>query len=238
MVMQMAAKQKIIFPGEALATEEEYSAGENTFIKNGKIVSKTLGIINANESAKEIGVKGKTVNEIQYGDTVIGKVMLVKESSATIELMSAENGKRITGINVAQLPIRNVSNEYVTELKKLIKIGDIVKAKIASINEYAIDLTTKGQGLGVVKAFCSNCRAELSHSNGKLMCLACGSVEDRKWFEKEDNQDFNRGPPREGGGFRGRGGFGGERRGFGGGGRRSFGPRRGGGNFGGGRRRF
>jgi len=230
----MAAKQKIIFPGEELATEEEYSAGENTFVRKGKIKSKTVGYAQADETSKEMNVKGKSIPTLEYGDVVVGKIMLVKESSATVEMLHAENDKKIAGINVAQLPVRNVANEYVHELKKMVKIGDIIKAKIASINPYAIDLTTKGKGLGVIKAYCTNCRTEMQYNNSKLMCLACGSVEDRKWFEKEDAQDFNRGPPREGSGFRG------ERREFGQrsfGPRRSFGPKRNGG-FRGNNRRF
>jgi len=209
----MVAKQRIIVPGEEIATEEEYTAGENTYVKEGKIISRTLGALFINEETKEASVKGKRVEQLAYGDIVTGKVLMVKESSAVIELLSAEGNKRIMGINTAQLPIRNISNEYVTELNKIVKIGDIIRAKVVMSSPLAIDLNTKEKGLGVIKAYCSNCRKEMSFNNNKMVCLDCGSIEDRKWFEKVEEErqhepregGFRRDGPRDGG-FR-RGGF-------------------------------
>jgi exosome complex component CSL4 len=214
----MTQKQKIVFPGEAITTEEEYSAGTNAFAQNGVIKSSTTGEIILDDTTKEASVRGKKILELERGDTVTGKVMLVKESQAVIELLSAENNKKITGVKTAQLPVRNVSTEYITELKKIIKVGDIVRAKIDSISPLAIDLITNEKGLGIIKAYCTNCRKEMEYSNQKLMCINCGSIEERKWFEAEQKaREF---APRErrsfGGGFRGghggRGGFRGNRR--------------------------
>jgi exosome complex RNA-binding protein Csl4 len=193
----MVGKQRIIVPGEQIATEEEYSAGENTYVRDGKIISIALGTLNIDEVNKEASVKGKKVEQLAYGDIVTGKVNLVKESSAVIELLSAEGNKRITGINTAQLPIRNVSNEYVTELQKILKIGDIIRAKVVMSSPLAIDLNTKEKGLGVIKAYCSNCRKEMSFNNNQMVCLDCGSIEDRKWFEKVEEERQHE--PREGG---------------------------------------
>jgi len=218
-------RQKIILPGENITTEEEYVPGRNAFAEKGIVKSKVLGIAEFDDNNKEVNIKGKSVNEIGVGDIVVGKVMLVKESSAVIGLVSAENGKKITGIKTAQLPVRNVSTEYVSELKKIIKIGDLVRARVTMASPLAIDLATNEKGLGVIKAYCSKCRKEMQYTNEKLMCLECGSVEERKWFEQEQKpREFR---PREGGfrprfghgnGFRPReGGFGGNR---------GFGPRR------------
>lgn len=191
----MSLKQKIILPGEKIGTEEEYLAGENTFVKEGKIFSKTIGKIVINQENKEISVEGKQIDEIKFGDIVIGKVTLVKESTAVIELLSAEQNKRITGVKTAQLPIRNVSNEYVKDLKKVIKIGDIIRAKVVMSSPLAMDLNTKEKGLGVIKAYCSKCRKEMNFNNNQMACLSCGNIEDRKWFEKiEEERQF---APRE-----------------------------------------
>jgi exosome complex component CSL4 len=201
-------KQKIVFPGEEITTEEEYSAGRNTYTEKGKIKSKLIGIAEFDENKKEAKIKGKSIREIRQGDVVIGEAMLVKESSAVIELLTAENNKKITGIKTAQLPIRNVSTEYVSELRQKIKIGDIVRAKVTQATPLVIDLATNETGLGVIKAYCSNCRKEMNYSNGKMMCLNCGNVEERKWYEQE--QKPREYAPRENG-YRERG-FGGHRR--------------------------
>lgn len=209
----MVTKQKIVLPGEQIATEEEYTAGKNTFVRDGKIFSKTIGKLNIDEENKEASIQGKTVQEITFGDIVTGKVMIIKESTVVIELLSAEGNKKIMGINTAQLPIRNVSNEYVTDLNKMVKIGDLIRAKVVMSSPLAIDLGTKEKGLGVIKAYCSKCRKEMSFNNNQMVCLECGSIEDRKWFEKveaersheEHSGGFRRDGPREGG-FQ-RGGF-------------------------------
>ncbi|MCX6803599.1 MAG: exosome complex RNA-binding protein Csl4 [Candidatus Diapherotrites archaeon] len=212
----MVEKNKIVLPGEEIATEEEYTAGKNAFATGGKILATTMGTAYFDEKTKEAKVKGKSIEELREGDIIVGQVMLVKESSAAIHLLSAENNKNITGITMAQLPIRNISNEYVTELKKIIKIGDIIRARVTSESPLGIDLTTKEKGLGVIKAYCTNCRKEMNYNNGKLMCLNCGSVEERKWFEAEDTYKPREGgfsPERRSGGYGGerRGGFGGRR---------------------------
>ncbi|MGI6589056.1 MAG: exosome complex RNA-binding protein Csl4 [Candidatus Iainarchaeum sp.] len=226
----MVLKEKIILPGEEIGTEEEYLSGENTFVRDGKIFSKTIGKLVVDQNTKEARIEGNKIEEISFGDIVIGKVTLVKESSAVIELISAEGNKRITGITVAQLPIRNVSNEFVKDLKTILKVGDYIRAKIVMSNPLAIDLTTKEKGLGVIKAYCSNCRKEMNFNNNKMVCLDCGSIEDRKWFEKieeerqftprEDrpyNNDFRRGNrDNQRNSFRREGNkFGGHNRGFG-----------------------
>ncbi|VVB74741.1 Exosome complex component Csl4 [uncultured archaeon] len=238
----MAQKQKIVLPGESITTEEEYSAGKNTYSDKGIIRATGIGEAVLDDVKKEARISGKRVEKLRQGDIVIGKVMMVKESTAVIELLSAEGGKKIMGIKTAQLPIRNVSTEYVAELRKAVKIGDLIRARVEMASPMAIDLLTSEKGLGVIKAYCSNCRQEMQYSNEKLMCLACGSSEERKWFEAEQKpREFR---PREGGGFRDRrGSFGGGRRegGFGGshgGGRPRFGGNRGGfgGSHGGGRR--
>ncbi len=243
----MTEKNKIVLPGEFIATEEEYVSGENTYAQNGKILASAMGVVELDDANKEARIIGKKIDEIREGDVVIGKVMLVKESTAVITLLKAENGKKITGQTVAQLAVRNVANEYVHELKKTVKIGDVIRAQVVGCSPLGVDLSTKGKGLGIIKAYCANCRNEMSFSAGKLMCISCGNIEDRKWFEKEDT--YQPRPHREGdfgGGFRShdRGSFGGggfrgrsgPRRdgGFGrrDGPNRGFGPRRDGGNRG------
>jgi exosome complex component CSL4 len=229
------SKENITVPGAEIATEEQYAGGKNTFSQNGAIKSLVLGKVVFDENRKEVEVIGKMVQTITIGDIVYGKVMNVKDSMIMVELKSAEGDKKITA-TAAMIPVRNISTEYVSDPKSAYRIGDLVKAKVVNNTPLGIDLATNEKGLGVIKAYCANCRHEMSPSNGKLYCFSCGSVEDRKWFENEQKpREFN--PDRGMGGGRGfGGGFGGQRsfgnRGFGGRGRDnrhggfSRGPRR------------
>ena len=199
-----------IMPGEAFTTEEEFLAGKNTFVENGLIKATTLGNANLDNDTKEASIEGKSVVAISEGDIVLGVVTNVKESTIMIEMRRAEGDKKVTTRN-AQIPVRNIANEFVVRTRDFFRIGDIVRAKVAKLSDYGIDLETKGKGLGVVSAYCCNCRQEMTPGQGKLRCLSCGSVEGRKWFENEDEykpraRDDSRG-------FNDRRSFGGDRSG-------------------------
>lgn len=231
-------KELIVVPGEEVSIEEQYTSGRNTFVKFGKVKSVALGRAVFDDGQKKVNVEGKIVQTITINDIVYGKVVKVKDSMALIELTSAENNKKITS-KEANLPVRNVSTEYISKLDNFFKIGDLVKAKVVGATPLGIDLATNEKGLGVIKAYCKECRTELSHSNGKLLCFNCGSQEERKWFSDEQKErEFQ--PRREFGSDRG---FGGNRGFSGNRGFRREGPRRdfrsGGGNrFNGPRRDF
>jgi len=200
--------KNMIIPGEVLTTEEEFLAGKNTFVENGIIKSASFGIANFNNDTKEVSVEGKSVQTIKEGDIVYGVVSNVKESSILVDLKKGEGEIKIT-ITRAQIPVRNISNEFVSKTRDFYRIGDIVKAKISKISDYGIDLETKGKGLGVIKAYCSKCRHEMTPGQGQMRCLECSSVEGRKWFESEDEykprerSDSRYGGDRRSGGFRG-----------------------------------
>ncbi|MCX6801320.1 MAG: exosome complex RNA-binding protein Csl4 [Candidatus Diapherotrites archaeon] len=222
----MDKKARIVFPGEFITTEEEFAPGRNTFEEGGIIRASIIGEADFDDLNKEVKVKGKSITKLRTGDIVTAKIMSVRESKVSVGIVSVENetlGKKVLSVMSAMIPVRNVSNAYVTDLTDFFKVGDIIRAKVAMANDLAVDLQTNEKGLGVIKAYCHNCRKELSYNGGKLMCLNCGNVEERKWFEAEDV----RGERRD---------FGGERRGFGGGGRRDFGGDRR--SFGGERRGF
>jgi len=176
------SKKQIYMPGQVITTEEEFLAGENTFAEGGFVKAKGVGEADLNHETKEATVLGKSIKTIVPGDIVTGVVTLVKDSSVVISMTSAENGKKIT-TSSAQIPISSASTQYVTNLKKIFKVGDIVKARVSKMSSFGIDLETSETGLGVISAYCSNCRKKMEYSNEKLMCLSCGSVEERKWFE-------------------------------------------------------
>jgi exosome complex component CSL4 len=187
-------KNKVFVPGEIIAVEEEYSAGKNVFEENGYVKSAGFGIAEFDENNKEVSIKCKNISNLKENDIVFGRVVLVKDAVAVLDIVKTEE-KRVLTVKKGQIPVRFASNNYVTNMKKLFKIADLVRAKVISANDLAVDLSTQGEGLGVVNAYCSNCRSELEKSDNKLLCFNCGSIEERKWFEDKDvreERDFRR----------------------------------------------
>ncbi len=175
--------KKIVMPGEELATVEEFECGENTYSDDEFVYSDSIGKAEFDSENYEVKVtKPKNVLAFTSGTQVIGIVSAVRKNYAFINIREAFEGKekRVFSKSSATLLISSVSSDYIKDLNEMFKKGDIVKAEIDSIETYRVTIKTNKPELGVVKAFCSNCRAGMQLSQDKLMCTNCGSVENRK----------------------------------------------------------
>jgi exosome complex component CSL4 len=176
-------ERKAVLPGEALSTEEEFEPGKNTFVEGGEVLSDSLGVAVEDSRQKTVSVeKAVDVSPAQVNDIVIGEVMLVKENSVSLSICTGqgERGRKVLLRTSALLPIRLVSRDFVKNLRDMFRIGDLVKAKIASVSPFAVDVRTNEPELGVIRAFCSKCRQPLHLFGARLKCLGCGSTEQRK----------------------------------------------------------
>ena len=184
---------KCFFPGEVVAVEEEFSKGENTFEENGEILADSMGEAKEDAKRKTISVlKQKKIVPISLGATVFGVVSLVRANSVSIEISSLNSKieRQALGGSYAMLPVRNVSRDYIEDLKQEFKIGDFVKAKVAEAKPWGTDLRTNEDNLGVVKAFCSKCRHPLQLSGRGLKCTNCGNSETRKISSEYEKTDY------------------------------------------------
>jgi len=95
------------------------------------------------------------------------------------QINQAKVGTPFSGV----LHISSSSPRYERTMKEVCKTGDIVRAKIVSAKNGIPLLTTIGRGLGVVRAYCSQCGQLLILRNRLLQCPSCGNVERRKIVE-------------------------------------------------------
>lgn len=172
---------EIIFPGKSLCIEEEFLPGENVFIEEGEIKSTVVGIEEKNNSNREISVKAiKPIKLVKINSIVFGRVINVKDSMALIELIKAENNE-VFAPSYASLMISEVSKAYVDSMKSIVRIGDIIKAKISEINPQGINIRINEPELGVIKAYCIHCRKPLRLFESNLKCTACALTQKRKY---------------------------------------------------------
>jgi exosome complex component CSL4 len=181
-------KNEIYTPGEAITTEEEYSAGKNTFVDDGVIKSKITGKAEFDQDKKRVSI----VNEKKE------LITLIKNSMVVIDIVKAEEKGIIFIVERGQIPVRNISKNYVKNPEDYFKVGDYVRAKVSSADKFAVDLATNEDGLGIVVARCSKCKKPMEFSNEKLTCFYCGNSDKRKWhevkekkIERERNNHFN-----------------------------------------------
>jgi len=175
-------EEKDSFIGDYLGTIEEFVPGEGTFSEEGKIYAAQIGRAVLDREKHLVKVEGKKLPTIQLGQVIFGEVQQARKSIvsviATKILGFDEQIKEKVGIYVS-----NIADKYVEKTDEFFGIGDIVKAKVIKIDGGLIDVSTKSDEYGVVKAFCKRCRKELSEESpgsGKMKCPVCGNKETRK----------------------------------------------------------
>lgn len=175
-------KGKTVLPGDLIGTCEEFTPKSGTYVDKGNIYASASGIVKINTKERSISVTPvtNTPPHLQVGDIVIGQVTDVKDSVALVEIagIKGRGEREIVNADQAAIHVSNVKDAYVKELYYEFAPFDIVKARVIDLRN--MRLTTVNKELGVMKAYCGNCRAVLKKDNGKLKCPRCERTETRK----------------------------------------------------------
>ena len=171
-----------VLPGEFVGTTEEFKPGSGTIISAGDIYSTATGNVIIDRKARIISVKPNTLtpNILKVGDIVYGEIIDVRESGATVEVAGIEGKeeREIVNLRLGDIHVSNIRDSYVKRLADEFRPSDIIRARV--IDTERMRLTTAEDSLGVVKAYCSNCRGELVLEGKKLKCPVCNMTETRK----------------------------------------------------------
>jgi exosome complex component RRP4 len=133
--------RKIVIPGEAIVSGEDYLPGEGTEKRGNDIVALKYGLAEeSNKLIKIIPLSGPYIP--RRGNVVIGKVELITHNGWVINIGCAENGF----LSVMEVP-RYVNKDAMDEV---MSIGDMAVLKIWSINGRGVDLSLKSRGLGKI----------------------------------------------------------------------------------------
>jgi exosome complex component RRP4 len=131
--------RKVVIPGEIIFQGEDYLPGEGTEKRGEEIVALRYGLAEeSNKLVKVIPLSG--VYQPRRGNVVIGKVENVTFNGWVIDINTADGAF----LSLMEVP-RYVNKD---DLEEVFMIGDMVVAKINSINKRGIDLTIKLKGLG------------------------------------------------------------------------------------------
>lgn len=175
-------KGDFVLPGELVGTTEEFKSGEGTTVSAGDIYSTATGIVIIDRKARVVSVRPSTItpNILKVGDIVYGKITDVRESGAMVEVARIEGkeDREIVNVRSGDVHVSNVRDSYVKRLSDEFRHFDIIRARV--LDTERMRLTTAEDSLGVVKAYCSNCRGELVLEGKKLKCPVCNMTETRK----------------------------------------------------------
>jgi exosome complex component RRP4 len=134
-------ERKIVIPGEVIFSEKDYLPGDGTEKRGNDIVALRYGLAEeVSKLVKVIPLSG--VYHPRRGNVVIGKISNLTFNGWLIDIGSPENAF----LSVAEYP----KFVHKNALDEVMKIGDMVVAKIKEVNRKAIDLTMKLKGLGKI----------------------------------------------------------------------------------------
>jgi len=133
--------RQIVIPGEIIAENTNALPGENTIKEDGNIKAQRYGLAEVSkELIKVIPLSGAYLP--RRGNIIIGEVKNVLFNGWLINFNGPENGF----LSLTEVPM------YVNKdgLEEVMKIGDMVTAKIWNINKRGTDLSIKSRGLGKI----------------------------------------------------------------------------------------
>lgn len=139
----VAKKRKIVIPGEVIVSGEDFLPSDGARRSGKDILACRFGLAEeAGRVIKVIPITGAFLP--RRNNVIIGRVTNITMYGWVIDIDSASS---------AFLPI-DESPRFINknEMDQFLSIGDVVAAKIWSINQRGIDLSLKGKGLGKLES--------------------------------------------------------------------------------------
>ncbi len=187
-------KNKVILPGEQIATTEELMPGDGTYEDNGVIRASRLGLYEIDTKNRRAKIKPLTSVpvEIKKGNIILAKVNSVRSNMVIADIIHViGKNRQVSGDTNATLRVSEISNSYTKDPSSEYSPGDIIRAKVTQVRP-SLQLATKDKDLGVIKAVCSKCRGLLQQKGNVLQCQNCNNKERRKIATDYGNYDINK----------------------------------------------
>ncbi|MCD6458997.1 MAG: hypothetical protein B6U95_00675 [Thermofilum sp. ex4484_82] len=175
-------KKKIVTPGEEIAVIEEFMGSRNTYIIDGRIISKVVGLAKFDFEERIAEISPFKIPVLpRKNDIVYAQVFKLKDNVASLDVFFVEkHNKYFFPALSATLHVMNVSTSYIKTLYDVLGYGDIVRAKILVGNNPPYILSLKGRDFGVVYSNCPYCMTPLKRKGLSLFCTKCRRTIKRK----------------------------------------------------------
>jgi len=174
-------EKRQVLPSEEIATVEEFMGGEGTYEKDGKVYVSTIGELVFDTKEMKAEVKPyKPLAQIKKGDEVFAVIQGIRSQMITARAIAIVGLDRaITGDDLLSLHVSKVSTEYIKDVSRYYRIGDIIRAKVIA-HQPSLQIATEGKRFGTIKSYCMKCRRPLEKGKMKLECPDCQRFETRK----------------------------------------------------------
>lgn len=173
---------KRVLPGDPVCVIEEFMPGVGTFEDNGVVRAAIPGVTQADLVTRTVHIRPavQLPRIPEKNSVIVGIVTVVKDEFAIIKIVKDVKGAKFHSGFTGLLHISQASDRFVKNLYEVIRVGDVIRAKVLN-DAPPYNLTLREPKLGVVVGFCGNCGKRMKKAGPEtLKCPACGRVEKRK----------------------------------------------------------
>ena len=172
------------FPGEKIASIEEYEAGHNTFDDGDMVRAATMGQKDLNKTTRVVNVNHPKLLSIpKVGDVIIGTVAAVMSSMIAVSI-DYINGKPTTSKVECVCGTRNL------RIRNVALVNDIVSLKIISHINGTIHAAINEPELGIIFTKCRKCGGRVVSMRDAIKCTDCSWIDERKLSKNFGKYDF------------------------------------------------
>ncbi|CAI9832621.1 MAG: exosome complex RNA-binding protein Csl4 [Nitrosopumilus sp.] len=163
-----------IFPGDGIASIEEYEAGHNAFDDGDMVRAATVGTKEIDSDERTAGIRHPRVFSVpRKGDVVVGTVAAVMASMMAVRV-DYVNGNPTTSKVECICSIRNI------RIRNPALANDIVSLRVLGTLNGTVHGTIEERGMGVMFTKCRKCGGRVAPMRDAIKCADCGWIDERK----------------------------------------------------------
>ena len=180
----LSMSENAIFPGDKIASIEEYEAGDNTFDDGDMVRAATVGEKDMNKTTRTISINHPKMLSIpKVGDIIIGKVAAVMSSMIAVSI-DYINEKPTTSKVECVCGTRNL------RIRNVALVNDIVALKIINHLNGTIHAAISEPELGTLFTKCRKCGGKVVSMKDAIKCTECSWIDERKLSTNFGKNDF------------------------------------------------
>jgi exosome complex component CSL4 len=176
--------EKQSLPGDKIAMIEEYEAGDNTFDDGQSIRSLVIGTSEFDKINRIASINEMSRPAIaKQGDVVIGNISALMNNMFAINILYINGKPTHSGLEC-------ICQARGAKKRILVRVGDLVTAKILGLLNGVVHATISEPELGVLFSQCNMCGGKVVSLGSNIKCVDCGYIEERKISTRFGNSDF------------------------------------------------
>ena len=180
----LSMSENAIFPGDKIASIEEYEAGDNTFDDGNMVRAATIGEKDMNKTTRTVSINHPKMLSIpKVGDIIIGKVAAVMSSMIAVSI-DYINEKPTTSKVECVCGTRNL------RIRNVALVNDIVALKIINHLNGTIHAAINEPELGILFTKCRKCGGKVVSMRDAIKCTECSWIDERKLSTNFGKNDF------------------------------------------------